>query len=107
MADPQVIVVDPNAQAREQFLAERRALADNPLDRAPVKGGYYLNADGLGAHDANGNEVELLEKDRKAAAEIRRRAEARQASAESEGEEDSPEELADAKAAKTKRGKSK
>lgn len=108
MADtPQVIVVDPNAQAREQFNAERRALAANPLDRAQEPGGYYLNADGLGAHDANGNPVELRAKDRKAADDIRALAEARSAAAGSTDEdEDAPEELADKKAG-AKRGKGK
>lgn len=96
MPAERVIIIDPVAQAREQFSAEMRELEKNPLDRAKKSGGYYLNANGSGAHDAEGRPVELLAGDKKQAAEAQRREAARNEGTESELVPlDSPEEVRD------------
>lgn len=96
MAEERVIIVNPDAQAREQFAEEMKHLREHPLDKAPKAGGYYINADGLGAHDAEGNAVPLRNADKKLADELRSINEKRK---EQEAEEvvplDSPEEVAD------------
>jgi hypothetical protein len=89
-------VVDPRAQARAQYAAEMRWLAANPIDKAKRPGGYYLNADGSGAHDAEGRPVPLLPEDEVTATEMRARAEARAFALRPAGPGDSPEEIVDA-----------
>lgn len=56
MAD-QVIVVNAEAQARQQMIEDMKRLKANPLDRS-IPGGYFLDYPGAEtAHDANGNPV--------------------------------------------------
>ena len=64
MADERVIVVDMGAQQREQFLREMKELEKNPPDKTRVPGGYYLDADGQGAHNANGEPVPVRGEDK-------------------------------------------
>lgn len=91
-----VFVVDPAAQARKQYGEEARYLAANPLDETEP-GGYFIDVDGKGAHNAAGQPVELRGEDKehaefvKATYEARREAVAQVESA----PEDSPEELAE------------
>ncbi len=96
MTEREVIVIDPQAQARKQFLDEMRELEKNPPDRAPKPGGYYLNADGAGAHDSEGRPVPLRGSDKDQSEDVRRMA-ARRSEAEALETEalDSPEEVAD------------
>jgi hypothetical protein len=95
MSEREVIIIDPNAQAREQTLKDMRAYDKNPIDRAKKPGGYYLNADGSGAHDAEGKPVDLLPGDKTHAEELQRLAKARFGLAEETVAMDSPEEVAD------------
>ena len=97
MAEREVIIVDPNAQARDQLVKDLKAYEKNPIDRSPKPGGYFLNADGSGAHDANGHPVELRSQDKAHADELARLAKARfsnQAEVETTAL-DSPEEVAE------------
>lgn len=55
MAD-QIIVVDPQAQARKQLADELAALANDPPDET-VPGGRYVQQDGS-VKDAHGNVLE-------------------------------------------------
>ena len=65
MAD-QVIVVNPDQQARQQMIEDMKRLKEHPLDRS-VPGGYFLDPGGKTAHDAEGNQIPLRsEKDLKA-----------------------------------------
>ena len=57
MAD-QVIVVNPDQQARKQMIEDMKRLKDNPLDRS-IPGGYFLDPGGKTAHDAEGNPIPL------------------------------------------------
>lgn len=70
MAETQVIVVDPKAQAQKQLVDELEKLKANPLDRAP-EGGYFLSDDGRSAHDAHGNKVDIRPEDQEQARKIR------------------------------------
>lgn len=70
----QVLLVDFAAQARQQFLEDMNEFRKNPIDRSVRRGGYFLNADGSGAHDANGNPVKVREGDEEAVAELKRAA---------------------------------
>lgn len=96
-SEDRVIIVDPVAQAREQFNREMRQLLAAPLDRCVRPGGYFLNADGSGAHDAEGRAVPLRGQDSALAEELQQRAANRQqAVAEIEAQQlDSPEEVAE------------
>ena len=92
----EVIVVDPNAQARKQYLEEMKEYEKNPIDRSAKPGGYFLNADGSGAHDAGGRPVPLRAQDKEHAEDLARTTKARftnQAEAEAVPA-DSPEEVA-------------
>lgn len=60
-AQPVVIVQDSASIARAQTQKEMLELRKNPIDKAKMPGGYYLDALTGTAHDSDGNEVELLE----------------------------------------------
>lgn len=95
MAEREVIVVDPGALARDQLVKDLKAYEKNPIDRSAKPNGYFLNADGSGAHDSEGRPVELLPRDKAHAEELSRMTRARfQNQQEAEGF-DSPEEVAE------------
>ena len=76
-AEREVIVVDPHAQARKQFIDDMQRYDKQPIDRAKRPGGYVLNFDGSGAHDAEGRPVPVLPEDVSHAAELARMTQAR------------------------------
>jgi hypothetical protein len=65
------VLVDREEEARRAFETESAYLRDHPLDRCKVPGGYFLNADGEGAHDANGNPLPIRPEDEELAARRR------------------------------------
>lgn len=100
MAEREIIIVDPARQALEQTAKEMREYEKNPIDRSAKPGGYFLNADGSGAHDSEGNPVPLLPKDKDHAEELRLMTKARFSNQALETVAlDSPEEVAERLAA--------
>lgn len=97
--DPPVVerfvLADTEAEKRKQFEIEMRYLEDHPLDKCKRPGGYYINANGSGAHDSEGRPVPLLPEDEPLAAS-RREAVARLQSAAAPPAGESPEELSPA-----------
>lgn len=69
----QVLLVDFAAQQRQQFLADMDTFRKKPLDRTQP-GGYYLNSDGSGAHNAAGDPVKVHPDDKETVEELKRAA---------------------------------
>jgi hypothetical protein len=70
----QVIMIDFNAQARQQFQEQMAEYRRSPIDRSKRRGGYFLNSDGSGAHDAEGRPVPLKAEDKEHASDLQRNA---------------------------------
>ena len=58
MADREVIIINPEQQAREQMNADMKRLKANPLDEAKVAGGVFKNAEDDGFHNGAGQAVD-------------------------------------------------
>ena len=68
-----VLLIDLAAQQRQQFAEDMDEYRKHPIDRAKARSGYFLNFDGSGAHDANGNPVPMRAEDKEHANDLRRR----------------------------------
>ena len=66
-----LVIADTAAEQHRDFLRGMEALKLNPIDRAKRPGGYYLNADGSGAHDSEGLPVPLRAEDETLCARLR------------------------------------
>ena len=75
---PYIVARDTAAEDRRAYAADMKYYEDHPIDECKVPGGYFLNSDGSGAHDSEGNPVAVLPEDEQAVAELRAQAEKRQ-----------------------------
>ena len=65
------VAIDREEKKRIQYEGETAYLRDHPLDTCKRPLGYFLNHDGSGAHDSEGNAVPLRREDEELAARRR------------------------------------
>jgi hypothetical protein len=76
-AAPFIVARDTAAENARALAADLKYFEDHPIDESKKPGGYFLNADGTGAHNSEGDPVPVMPEDVVHVAQLRERADKR------------------------------